>query len=77
MTRPELEKLVETHVLALREHVDSVRIFVTLDSDDGLSETIAVDCGRGNMYAQLGQVREFCDYMEELTRLEAKKSEED
>lgn len=51
--------MVDDHVAQIREHVDSVRIFVTFDSDDGTSETTAYDSGKGNIYAQQGHIQEW------------------
>jgi len=59
MNREELQKLVDLHVSQLREHVDSVRIFVTTDMEEGRSETVSYDSGKGNFFAQLGQVQEW------------------
>jgi hypothetical protein len=62
MTKEEKEalcKMVDDHVAQIREHVDSVRIFVTWDTDDGQSNTGGYDSGKGNFYAQQGQIEEW------------------
>lgn len=70
MTKEELRDLVELHVAQLREHVDSVRIFVTVDPEEGTHVTRHADLGSGNIYAQLGQVKDWIVGMDELTRKE-------
>jgi len=41
----------------LGEYADSVRIFVTLPTENGTS--VGIDAGCGNLYAQIGQVSEW------------------
>jgi len=65
--REELERLVDEACSRLREHVDSVRIFVTRDSDDG-QETAGLSRGRGNFYAQRGLVEEWLEGQREGER---------
>ncbi len=57
--RAALQSMVEHHASQLAEHFDSVRIFVTRNTEDGEQNTVAVDSGRGNFYAQLGQIHEW------------------
>jgi hypothetical protein len=59
VTKDQIKAMVDLHVSQIREHVDSVRILVTFDEDNGKSETSAYDSGLGNFYAQLGQVEEW------------------
>lgn len=55
---PELREKVDTVVAQLSEHFDSVIIFMTLHNG-GKETTQFYEAGRGNFYAQLGQVREW------------------
>ena len=68
MTSEELEDLVKLHVAQLREHVDAVRIFVSVDPEEGSSVTRHCDSGSGNIFAQLGHVKDWIVGMDELTR---------
>jgi hypothetical protein len=72
MTDAELQTLLQRHVADLMEHFDSVRIFVTLHSDDGSKDTKQLDQGDGNFYAQLGQVHEWLDIQREYQRVWAR-----
>lgn len=59
MTKEEIKKLVDDHVSQIREHVDSVKVFVTFPTDDGTGETAGYESGSGNFYAQFGQINEW------------------
>jgi len=63
------EKLIDHHCLQLREHFDSVRIFVTRH-DEKTSNTLAMSRGRGNYYSATGYVREWMERQDEGTREE-------
>lgn len=67
-------ELLDTHVAQLSEHFDSVRIFVTLHKG-GEEQTGAFTRGKGNFYAQLGQVNEWTSEMDQLIRNETMKKE--
>lgn len=54
----ELQKQIDDFAARLMEQCDSVRIFVTCH-DGGKELSQAYDTGAGNLYAQLGQVREW------------------
>jgi hypothetical protein len=54
-----LEKLVSEAASRLAEHCDSVRIFVSWHDDETAGYTKAFSEGRGNVFAQLGQIREW------------------
>lgn len=56
MTDEEREILVESLAARIAEHFDSVRIFAS--RTDG-TVTKAFTTGRGNFYAQIGQVEEW------------------
>lgn len=58
MTNAEAQAHLEKVCESLGEHFDSVRIFATLPGE-GSSETAALDAGRGNFYAQIGQIWEW------------------
>lgn len=59
MTKDEAKELLEKHSRILSEHFDSVRIFATKGTEDGEPNTMALDTGNGNFYAQLGQIEEW------------------
>lgn len=61
------QKRVHDAVNTLREHFDSVRIFVTVH-DGNESETSAYESGSGNFYAQLGQVAEWLAIQDQYQR---------
>ena len=57
--RKVIEKLVDNAIDQLREHCDSVHIFVTMPTSDGNPHTAAAEKGAGNFYARLGQIEEW------------------
>lgn len=65
-----LTDALEQAINLLREHCDSVRIFVTKESDDGNADTIALTDGRGNWYAQKGQIVDWLENKPEDRRHE-------
>jgi hypothetical protein len=71
MTKEQLMELVDLHAAQLAEHFDSVRIFCTKHNSDGEgdSATQGYSKGRGNYYAQEGQIREWLTAMNEETRV--------
>ncbi len=74
-TIPEdLQKLVDAKAAELSEHFDSVRVMVTLHAG-GDSVTASYEAGRGNFYAQLGQVREWLQIQDQYQREFAKSKE--
>jgi len=48
--------LLDGYVKILKGHFDSVRVFCTKHEDEG-DVTFSFDSGRGNLQAQLGQIR--------------------
>lgn len=62
----ELRERLDKIAKDLGEHCDSVRIFVTLPTEQGIS--VALDSGAGNLYAQLGQVREWLCIQDQYQR---------
>lgn len=68
----DLQKLIEDHVSKIAEHCDSVRIFVTRQGDGMASNTEAISEGRGNVYSQFGQIREWMLMREEESREHAR-----
>jgi hypothetical protein len=71
------EKLLQECVDKLSEHCDSVRIFITLPTGDGESNTAAMDRGSGNFYAQLGQITEWLCIQEQYQRNWAVRNDEE
>lgn len=63
-----LREMVDRVCRELGEHADSVRIFVTLHSGDGTTNTRSYEAGTGNFYAQLGQVREWIAIQDQYQR---------
>lgn len=53
--------MVDEAVAKLLEHYDSVRIFVTRQVG-ATATTESYDSGGGNLYAQLGQIREWQEF---------------
>lgn len=51
----------------LKEHCDSIRIFCTLHRDDS-KNTVYLDVGKGNWYAQFGQVIEWVEMQNQRAR---------
>lgn len=66
-------KMVEDIASKLAEHVDSVRIFVTKTGDGSTSNSGAITTGRGNLYAQLGQVKEWILTQDEYVKENARR----
>lgn len=66
-----VEKLITQACDMLSEHASSVRIFVTYQTEDGEADTAAHTEGRGNFYAQLGQIKEWADRERERARQKA------
>lgn len=58
---------IEKAAAELKEHCDSVRIFCTLHRDD-TKETTFLDVGKGNFYAQHGQIQEWLTVQDQRTR---------
>lgn len=73
MTESDME-LVKVKAAELAEHFDSVRIFVTKHSGEK-EMTSAYTHGVGNIYAQLGQVKDWKVEQDELTRGNARSEE--
>lgn len=69
--------LCDQHASQLAEHFDSVRIFCTKHSEEGTSNTLQLDVGRGNFYAQLGQVHEFLEIQRQYQKNWAIKKDSD
>lgn len=71
------EQRVEAAKAALLEHFDSVQIFVTSKSGEGKDRTTdGIDCGGGNFYARIGQVREWILTQDEYVRANANRSQQ-
>jgi len=70
MTKQELNDLVDLHCAQLSEHFDSVRIFCSKhDSEnEGQGATQGYTRGRGNYYAQRGQIADWLVDQTEETR---------
>lgn len=75
--RPEVEELVIRSVNQLGEHCQSVRIFVTYQTEDGNANTVGFEYGSGNIYAQHGQIQQWLDMQREFSRIQARKEVEE
>ena len=67
----EMKEIVDRAASQLSEHFDSVLILVTKNTEDGNGNTAGYEAGRGNFYAQLGQVREWLAMQDQYQRNEA------
>lgn len=65
-----MEKMVQDAAAKLAEHVDSVRIFVTRQNDEGEKLTASYTYGIGNIFAQRGQVDYWLEDCREQDRCE-------
>lgn len=72
-----LEGLVEQTVAKLREHFDSVQLFVSKATDDGKRDTEGFSVGSGNWYARIGQIDEWMQMKKEQTKLYIRKQEDE
>lgn len=68
--------LIDDYVAKLCEHFDNVQIF-TNTMNEGGDSLAYISRGGGNMLARQGQVRDWLIRQEELSRIEARKDEED
>lgn len=71
-----LTKLVDDACVNLSEHFDSIRIFVTMPSEKPFN-TANYSNGRGNIFAQIGQVREWLIRDDERTRVHERENSQD
>lgn len=74
--RNDLKHRVGVAADQLAEHFESVLILVTRKTEDGSQNTLSFETGRGNFYAQLGQVTEWLEIQREYQRCEAKRRDE-
>jgi len=56
MNQEEVEREIDAFNARMSEHVESVRVFVTMPQD---GMTAAISRGAGNYYAQVGHAREW------------------
>ena len=63
-----LQVILDECAAKLAEHFDSVRIFATKQGDGSMSNTLAFDVGRGNFYAQSGQIVEWLRVQDQYQR---------
>lgn len=70
----EAQALVDRITAELGEHFESVRIFASYKSEQGTGNTIGFNSGVGNLYAQLGQVREWLLKQDEFVRADAREN---
>jgi hypothetical protein len=73
MTTAEIQTLVDDAVAKLREHCDSVQIFVTVTPEDGSSDTWGCESGKGNFYARQGQIDEWLGIQRQYQKNYAKR----
>lgn len=70
-----VKEIVGKAATDLAEHFDSVRIFVTDSSASESNHWICYSEGRGNIYAQQGQVQEWLVRQEERCRIDTRNEE--
>ena len=70
----EIEKLAEDFASRLAEHSDSVRIFVTKQGDGSASNSGYFSTGRGSLFAQIGQVKEWIITQDEYVKENARRN---
>ena len=66
--KDQLRTIMDKHAASLSEHFDSVRVFCTKQTEDGECNTVALDVGRGNFYAQLGHIIEWLRVQDQYQR---------
>lgn len=66
MLNEQLQKEIDTFMNKLSEHTESVRIFITASNPNG--GTSCFTTGRGNYYAQAGQIDEWRTTQDEVER---------
>lgn len=71
-----IQKIVDDACTLIREHVDSVQIFVTFHAEDGKS-TAGFNAGRGNFYARQAQVEEWIRFQHEYQKCQARREDEE
>lgn len=67
MTNSEAQILVDQKASELAEHFDPVRIFVTRHNG-GDEKTQSIERGKGNFYAQFGQITEWLSIQDQFQR---------
>ncbi len=67
--RDTIQEMVDKAASDLGEYTDSVKIFVTWRADDGSGGTDSYESGCGNVYAQIGQVRDSVIMQEQQCKL--------
>jgi len=69
-----ITQIVNDACTRIREHVDSVQIFVTFHAEDG-ETTSGYNAGRRNFYARQSQVKEWVRFQHEFQRCQAKRED--
>jgi hypothetical protein len=77
MTNDEAKALVGKHASELSEFFDSCRIFVSWPHADDAHRTLTFDSGRGNWFAQYGQIRQWVIAEDELLRKSVRESDDE
>lgn len=70
------KEIVAKHLNELGEYFDTVRIFVTTGNDNESSRWVSYSEGRGNFYAQKGQIEEWVVREDERIRIDERKDAE-
>jgi len=68
-------EVVRAAIKNLREHFDTVQIFVTACEGNDKGETRHISLGAGNWFARYGQINNWLVEVEERARLEAQQEE--
>lgn len=65
-----IQELLDKAAQDLSEHVDSVQIFCTLHQGDA-TVTAAYDSGSGNIFARIGQIKDWVIRQDQFTKTHA------
>lgn len=75
--RERAARMVNEAASTLAEFCDSVRIFVTLPGESDAQNTNSFSVGRGNFYAQFGQIQHWMEQQLERTRIDEREDLEE
>lgn len=76
MTDEEAQAIADKLASALAEHFDNVRIFVQWPTPNDEQRSKTYNTGRGNWWAQYGQIKEWIVMEEHRARIEAEKPDD-
>lgn len=77
MTPEQLEQFIRKKTDEIREHVDSVMVLVTVEAEDGSSETVDIACGAGNTMAIYGHLKSYLLRSDERSKVRLRRQLEE